>query len=219
MAGHWVKRYDWGRSSSFSAYYTNKLANLNANSSFTSGFIKPNAMCPVCGELVFYYQNKHGSRVYFDELGPPWPKHECMDNTDSISSPRTAKKIVLRYPTLRSANDCLEIASCRSHIYHDPEFEFAKRYRSKPWTCCKVEKRIESAGTTFLILTSVEKNRRFMYLEAKKIPASVVADEIIFYNRGVVEYFDFQKLKQLEFQVTRLSSAIAFVRRLVCQTD
>ena len=39
----------------------------------------PNARCPVCGVSVFYYQNAHGSRVFFDELGPPWPKHPCTD--------------------------------------------------------------------------------------------------------------------------------------------
>ena len=40
----------------------------------------PNAKCPVCGESVFYYCNEYGSSVFFDELGPPWPKHPCTDN-------------------------------------------------------------------------------------------------------------------------------------------
>jgi hypothetical protein len=47
----------------------------------------PNAKCPVCGESVFYYCNEHGSSVFFDELGPPWPKHPCTDN-ENQSSPR-----------------------------------------------------------------------------------------------------------------------------------
>ena len=38
----------------------------------------PNTRCPKCHQKVFYYQNESGSRVYFDELGPPWPKHPCM---------------------------------------------------------------------------------------------------------------------------------------------
>lgn len=41
----------------------------------------PNAYCPVCGATVFFYQNNLGSRVFFDELGPPWPKHPCTDNS------------------------------------------------------------------------------------------------------------------------------------------
>ena len=44
-------------------------------------FINPNASCPVCSSPVFYYENKHGSRVFFDDLGPPWPKHPCTDNS------------------------------------------------------------------------------------------------------------------------------------------
>ncbi|PUA29283.1 MAG: hypothetical protein B0W54_01380 [Cellvibrio sp. 79] len=40
----------------------------------------PNATCPVCKEPVFFYKNEHGSAVFFDELGPPWPKHPCTDS-------------------------------------------------------------------------------------------------------------------------------------------
>lgn len=28
---------------------------------------------------MFFYSNEFGSRVYFDDLGPPWPKHPCTD--------------------------------------------------------------------------------------------------------------------------------------------
>ncbi len=52
---------------------------LDPRSDFRSITI-PNASCPVCGKSVFFYQNAHGSRVFFDELGPPWPKHPCTDN-------------------------------------------------------------------------------------------------------------------------------------------
>jgi hypothetical protein len=42
-------------------------------------YINPNAYCPVCGEPVYYYQSPHGGRVFFDDLGWPWPKHSCTD--------------------------------------------------------------------------------------------------------------------------------------------
>jgi hypothetical protein len=42
-------------------------------------YIDPNAFCPVCGDRVFFYQNGNGSRVFFDNLGWPWPKHHCTD--------------------------------------------------------------------------------------------------------------------------------------------
>jgi hypothetical protein len=38
----------------------------------------PNAKCPICKEQVFYYENSFGSKVYFDKLGKPWPKHGCF---------------------------------------------------------------------------------------------------------------------------------------------
>lgn len=41
-------------------------------------FMNPNARCPVCSAPVYFYQSSNGGRVYFDELGPPWPKHPCM---------------------------------------------------------------------------------------------------------------------------------------------
>lgn len=46
--------------------------------SFAS-YVNPNARCPVCGASVFFYQSSAGGRVFFDELGPPWPKHPCTD--------------------------------------------------------------------------------------------------------------------------------------------
>lgn len=46
-----------------------------------ASYINPNAQCPVCGAPVFYYCNENGSSVFFDELGPPWPKHPCTNNS------------------------------------------------------------------------------------------------------------------------------------------
>jgi hypothetical protein len=37
----------------------------------------PNAKCPVCGSAVFFYRSPDNGRVFFDALGPPWPKHGC----------------------------------------------------------------------------------------------------------------------------------------------
>jgi hypothetical protein len=39
----------------------------------------PNSRCPRCNALVFFYRSPFGGSVYFDDLGPPWPKHPCMD--------------------------------------------------------------------------------------------------------------------------------------------
>lgn len=33
--------------------------------------------CSSCSGEVFFFTCEHGSKVFFDELGPPWPIHNC----------------------------------------------------------------------------------------------------------------------------------------------
>lgn len=47
--------------------------------SIAACYVNPNARCPECNASVYFYANEHGSRVFFDHLGPPWPKHPCTD--------------------------------------------------------------------------------------------------------------------------------------------
>lgn len=56
--------------------------------------VRPNAVCPACGAQVNFYSNEHGSRVYFDEVGPPWPRHPCTDNyrPDTSSGPSSSRR-------------------------------------------------------------------------------------------------------------------------------
>lgn len=61
-------------------------------------FVDPNASCPVCGAAVFYYQSPDGGRVFFDEMGPPWPKHPCTDNSAPLQ-PRRFVENTGRQPT------------------------------------------------------------------------------------------------------------------------
>ena len=58
-------------------------------------FVNPGARCPSCGSAVFYYQSPNGGRVYFDELGPPWPKHPCTTRS-AAATPRTGRTLVPR---------------------------------------------------------------------------------------------------------------------------
>jgi hypothetical protein len=62
----------------------------NAARSISGCYVNPNAKCPVCGDAVYFYANEHGSRVFFDDLGPPWPKHPCTDNPREPVAPRGA---------------------------------------------------------------------------------------------------------------------------------
>src|SRR5262245_10275501 len=42
-------------------------------------YLDPNARCPVCGVAVFFYRSPFNGRVFFDDVGWPWPKHGCTD--------------------------------------------------------------------------------------------------------------------------------------------
>lgn len=53
---------------------------------YSARWLKPNAQCPVCGASVYFWSNENGSRVYFDEMGPPWPKHACTDGRLAVSA-------------------------------------------------------------------------------------------------------------------------------------
>jgi len=110
VAGHWVERDDWRR---FSAYPVNKgrYIHLDASISYddirggASIFVKPNARCPVCGSPVFYYENVNGGKVYFDELGPPWPKHPCLDDPYAVRRASQTPHVGSPAPKIRHQSD------------------------------------------------------------------------------------------------------------------
>nr|WP_315228183.1 hypothetical protein [uncultured Albidiferax sp.] len=56
----------------------------------TGSFINPNARCPVCSNPVFFYKSPNGGSVFFDALGPPWPKHPCTVSQSSADIPNSA---------------------------------------------------------------------------------------------------------------------------------
>lgn len=65
----------------------------------------PNAKCPVCSQPVFFYRSSDGGAVFFDQLGPPWSKHPCTDN--SQDAPKQGAETLQRacegwWPLLRS---------------------------------------------------------------------------------------------------------------------
>ena len=54
---------------------------FSAQSKFQTvdSYLDPNARCPECGASVFFYRSPHNGRVFFDDVGWPWPKHPCTD--------------------------------------------------------------------------------------------------------------------------------------------
>lgn len=66
--------------SSYRVLEAENFLKRNGARSIAGCYVNPNAHCPVCNAAVFFYANASGSRVYFDDLGPPWSKHPCTDN-------------------------------------------------------------------------------------------------------------------------------------------
>ena len=56
---------------------------LGTRNALSGGFVVPNSKCPICSSPVYFYQSPYGGRVFFDSLGPPWPKHPCTSITHS----------------------------------------------------------------------------------------------------------------------------------------
>lgn len=52
--------------------------------------------CPKCGADVFFLRHNEGS-VWVDELGWPWPKHGCFDDSGSATGYRFISDLSVRY--------------------------------------------------------------------------------------------------------------------------
>jgi hypothetical protein len=89
---HWVTEHfvnrDWWTAAEWEISRSPKLA----------AWVNPNAQCPVCGRPVYFFANSAGSRVFFDELGPPWPKHPCTDRGSHAPYQLSTPSPVLRSP-------------------------------------------------------------------------------------------------------------------------
>lgn len=98
VEGHKVDRNEWSRDG-FPRGNPDLLRQARAHVGATSHIVIPNAECPICGAPVFFYSNESGSKVFFDELGPPWPKHPCIATQTSEST--EFRRVALNTENLR----------------------------------------------------------------------------------------------------------------------
>jgi len=147
MCGWCFKSSGGGNGNRFAAYDPQKraaeglLKEHGADRSWAASYVIPNAFCPVCSEKVFFYQNAFGSRVYFDELGWPWPKHPCTDNSAySRSGSIIGGNAIVR----RKRGQIAEILAAAKTAGLDPIAAFRSRYRdARPslYTVLEVERK------------------------------------------------------------------------------
>jgi hypothetical protein len=108
---------------------------------------------------VFYYENEHGSKVFFDELGWPWPKHSCAGNPHASGYDTSS-----RIPRARTLEGVLEIARASRQIDFDPAAKFRFAFGDSPWD--------------LLSITEVSRRGFESFIKAKSI--SPYLDEPVF---------------------------------------
>lgn len=128
--------------------------------SFSNAFVNPNANCPVCGQLVFFCQLENGGRVFFDELGPPWEKHPCTDNS--------THKAVAAYTTTIIANKVHN----KSLSFDSNEFPF--RWQKEGWTPLSVSNAYIVHGTFTKIEGIFEGKELDLYIKNMEIPFKTI---------------------------------------------
>lgn len=149
------------------------------------GWAKPNAVCPVCGAFVYFYANEHGSRVYFDEIGPPWPKHPCTDNSEQSSW--TSQKTSRISPALYSN------AVGRGKVASMPSFATRNAF------IVRQEARYRH-GTTLIHLQQLYSNSQE---EVWETPAniSLEAGQLVFVEGNSLSYVDMEKVQPVRASV------------------
>ncbi len=51
-------------------------------------------VCPLCGAIIFFHTNGNGDCVFFDDLGPPWPKHACLRSDDGVRAASRSRELM-----------------------------------------------------------------------------------------------------------------------------
>ncbi|BBL59453.1 hypothetical protein [Methylomonas koyamae] len=213
--GHWVERDQWDRDSFLEndiEYWRSTLEEMRVRNSTTAQFINPNAECPVCSQPVFFYQNKSGSRVFFDELGPPWPKHPCT----SKSCDKGVNENISIKPSFRSENDIFTILRGAEIAFLYPDIAFEIKYGRKPWLVTSLAERFKSPTGVYFVLSSFENEvLKKILLFGKFLPGYLKHGAPVFYKREKIAFFDIDKLEQVELSVKRIRSAASFLDELI----
>jgi hypothetical protein len=218
VAGHMVDRDDWDRQRSDNVatymYYAERLSSARARNGATTQYINPNADCPVCGAPVFFFQNTSGSRVYFDELGPPWPKHPCTDHPIRINGSGGSASVI--QPLRRSPVEIEEIQRGVLNAGLNPEFDFHLRYKLSRWSVWSVCGRFRRSGQTLLVLDTVENgNPSRLFMAHPNVPKALKAGSTVYSYRNWLIFFDLEQMIPVEIEMKKLRSASAFVNELV----
>jgi len=180
VEGHEVDRAEWSQAT---PVHRNEeaLREARAQAGGIARLVQPNADCPVCGRPVFFYQNQFGSRVFFDELGPPWPKHPCTVQPPEQKSGATL--ITLTSERLRTQEEFDQIGKWS---VEDLDLAFARRYGRPPWNIASYVGLYESHGAGILVIRTDTGYRYFAPGPSQRL--SIADGQLITYSGNMLSY-------------------------------
>lgn len=151
---------------------------------YSARWLKPNAHCPVCGAAVYFWSNAEGSRVYFDEMGPPWPKHPCTDPRPAAS---TCGLSLSLYKTKATPETVAHAG------------DFRQRFAVPPARAYELEKVVWNGHASWLHVRRIGWLRwRTVLLVPYPFPR-VAPGHLIFVSQGRISLLDPATLQILEF--------------------
>lgn len=172
------------------------LLKQSGANSVSGCYVNSNARCPVCSAAVFFYANAAGSRVYFDDLGPPWPKHPC---TDGPRGSRTFSKESYPPPTRRSRGQVKELLAAANMAGFSRSKVFGQR-RTDEWSLVvihTVDRQGENNRVEGEYLDS-ETGEPFQFNCRSKVPLFEVG-EFISVNGTQISFVDKETLRPVLF--------------------
>jgi len=202
-----IERFEWERVARAPALAYNAdralLRNYGAYGRPIARFLKPNALCPVCGEQVFYYQNEHGSRVFFDDLWPDWPKHPCTDSSARGGADHKPRVAFSTRPLMRERKEQLAILEAARSLGDATELPHG-------WGVYSIRKRIR-IGRFDLVIADDMSGARTVFFRAKAPRHLLAANRVIGIRRSRLSVFDDQAMAAAEIAIQRFRSAKAFI--------
>jgi len=213
VSGSTVHRDDFSKSGGYTVHSSpgeERLIGLGCYRDISSDYgptarlIRPNAKCPVCGAPVFFYQNEFGSRVFFDELGPPWPKHPCTDNAEH-SIGRGRNLVTPSYRNQREINKILGLI----------EAERLKLGAFRTWTAVSVKRVIKvNKGRLLVLVNLLQPHAAPIVIQVKAFPSALRSGMPFFVRGDKLTFWNPSKMESVVLSVWRAKELHELTRQL-----
>lgn len=157
-------------------------------------FCRPTT-CPKCGASVFFVRHNGGS-VWFDELGHPWPKHDCFDEDRYgiqlrrlLTEPRTAFGhifgVIIETETTRPGEGGRIVVRCCDGTLIDQEFDTKANLSLFLGRIVVVIH--DEQGEMFLRIVTAAQPRRIAYLQVIDNKSNRVVEEFAYRRKAEAE--------------------------------